>query len=88
MGFRANLKGNILSLLIGFSHDVSYKIPDGIKLWKIAIRFREMGEVDRILNADPSLSKGSTKYNIKTNFHSDYFFLKLIFKETPLNPNS
>jgi len=32
VGFRANLKGNILSLQIGFSHDVSYKIPDGIKL--------------------------------------------------------
>jgi len=32
VGFRANLKGNILSLQIGFSHDVSYKIPNGIKL--------------------------------------------------------
>ncbi len=32
VGFRANLKGNILNLQIGFSHDVSYKIPDGIKL--------------------------------------------------------
>ena len=32
VGFRANLKGNILSLQIGFSHDVSYEIPDGIKL--------------------------------------------------------
>ena len=32
VGFRANLKGNILSLQIGFSHDVSYKIPDGVKL--------------------------------------------------------
>ena len=32
VGFRANLKGNILSLQIGFSHDVSYKIPVGIKL--------------------------------------------------------
>ena len=32
VGFRANLKGNILSLQIGFSHDVSYKVPDGIKL--------------------------------------------------------
>ena len=31
VGFRANLKGNILNLQIGFSHDVSYKIPDGIK---------------------------------------------------------
>ena len=32
VGFRANLKGNILNLQIGFSHDVSYKVPDGIKL--------------------------------------------------------
>ena len=32
VGFRANLKGNILSLQIVFSHDVSYKIPDGKKL--------------------------------------------------------
>jgi len=32
VGFRANLKGNILNLQIGFSHDVSYKIPEGIKM--------------------------------------------------------
>ena len=32
LGFRANLKGTILNLQIGFSHDVSYKIPDGIKI--------------------------------------------------------
>tara|TARA_B100000029_G_C17401963_1_gene897401 strand:- start:466 stop:1005 length:540 start_codon:yes stop_codon:yes gene_type:complete len=32
VGFRANLKGNILNLQLGFSHDTSYKIPDGIKL--------------------------------------------------------
>ena len=32
VGFRANLKGNILNLQIGFSHDVSYTIPDGIKI--------------------------------------------------------
>ena len=32
VGFRANLKGNILNLQIGFSHDVSYEIPEGIKL--------------------------------------------------------
>ena len=32
VGFRANLKGNILNLQIGLSHDVSYKIPDGIKV--------------------------------------------------------
>ena len=32
VGFRANLKGNVLNLQIGYSHDVSYKIPEGIKL--------------------------------------------------------
>ena len=32
VGFRANLKGNILNLQIGFSHDVSYQIPENIKV--------------------------------------------------------
>ena len=32
VGFRANLKGNVLNLQIGFSHEVTYSIPDGIKL--------------------------------------------------------
>ena len=32
VGFRAILKGNLLNLQIGFSHDTSYKIPDGIKV--------------------------------------------------------
>ena len=32
VGFRANLKGNMLNLQLGFSHDTSYKIPEGIKL--------------------------------------------------------
>ena len=32
VGFRANLKGNVLNLQLGFSHDTSYKIPEGIKL--------------------------------------------------------
>ena len=32
VGFRANLKGNVLNLQIGFSHEVSYSIPDDIKL--------------------------------------------------------
>ena len=32
VGFRANLKGNILNLQLGFSHDVSYKIPEGVKI--------------------------------------------------------
>ena len=32
VGYRAILKGNILNLQLGFSHDISYKIPEGIKL--------------------------------------------------------
>ena len=32
VGFRAILKGNILELQIGFSHNVFYKIPEGIKV--------------------------------------------------------
>ena len=32
VGFRANLKGDILNLQLGFSHDSSYKIPQGIKV--------------------------------------------------------
>ena len=32
VGFRANLKGNVLNLQIGFSHDSSYIIPEEIKV--------------------------------------------------------
>ena len=35
VGFRANLKGNVLNLQIGLSHDASYKIPDGIKVFGV-----------------------------------------------------
>ena len=27
-----SLKGNILNLQLGFSHDTSYKIPEGVKI--------------------------------------------------------
>ena len=32
VGFRAALKGNLLNLQLGFSHDISYKVPENIKL--------------------------------------------------------
>ena len=32
VGLRAILKGNILNLQLGFSHDISYKIPEGVQL--------------------------------------------------------
>ena len=31
VGFRANVKGEVLNLQIGFSHDVNFKIPKEIK---------------------------------------------------------
>ena len=32
VGFRANLKGNILNLQLGFSHISTYRIPEGVKV--------------------------------------------------------
>ena len=32
VGFRAALKGNILNLQLGFSHDINFEIPDGVKI--------------------------------------------------------
>jgi large subunit ribosomal protein L6 len=32
VGFRANLKGNILNLQLGYSHEVTYEIPNTIKV--------------------------------------------------------
>jgi len=30
VGFKANLQGNILDLALGYSHEIKYKIPEGI----------------------------------------------------------
>ena len=32
VGFRANLKGELLNLQIGFSHDINFKIPKEVKI--------------------------------------------------------
>ena len=32
VGYRAALKGNILNLQLGFSHDINFDIPDGVKI--------------------------------------------------------
>ena len=32
VGYRATLKGSILNLQLGFSHDINFKIPDGVKI--------------------------------------------------------
>ena len=32
VGYRAALKGNVLNLQIGFSHDINFDIPEGVKI--------------------------------------------------------
>ena len=32
VGYRATLKGNIINLQLGFSHDINFDIPEGIKV--------------------------------------------------------
>ena len=32
VGYRASLKGNILSLQLGYSHDINFNIPEGVKI--------------------------------------------------------
>ena len=32
VGYRAQVKGRVLNLQLGFSHDIAYKIPEGVKL--------------------------------------------------------
>ena len=32
VGYRASLKGKVLNLQLGFSHDVNFNIPDGINI--------------------------------------------------------
>ena len=32
VGYRASLKGNVLNLQLGFSHDINFDIPDGVKI--------------------------------------------------------
>ena len=32
VGYRAALKGNVLNLQLGFSHDINFNIPDGVKI--------------------------------------------------------
>ena len=49
VGFRAILKGNMLSLQLGFSHDTSYKIPEGAKITL------EKGTIIKISSIDKEL---------------------------------
>ena len=32
VGLRANMKGSVLNMTLGFSHDVNYDVPEGVKV--------------------------------------------------------
>ena len=49
VGFRAMLKGNILNLQLGFSHDTSYKIPEGVKITLEKSTIIKISSVDKEL---------------------------------------
>ncbi len=49
VGFRANLKGEILNLQLGFSHDVNFKIPKEVKLTVEKQTIIKISGVDRDL---------------------------------------
>ena len=49
VGFRANLKGEILNLQLGFSHDINFKIPKEIKITVEKQTIIKIGGVDKEL---------------------------------------
>ena len=70
VGYRAVLKGNVLSLQLGFSHDISYTVPEKIKLTvekqtiiKISGNDKELvgkvaSEIKRLKPVEPYKGKG------------------------------
>ena len=59
VGFRAAVKGTVLNLQIGFSHDVNYTIPEGVKV------LVEKQTIIRISGSDKQLV-GSVEAKIKS----------------------
>ena len=64
VGFRANLKGEVLNLQIGFSHDVNFKIPKEIKI----IVEKDLFSLDMIKESTPKLL--FFEYFTSTSFHT------------------
>ena len=47
VGYRAALKGNILNLQLGFSHDINFNIPDGVKIQVEKQNFLKISGTDK-----------------------------------------
>ena len=50
VGFRANLKGDVLNLQLGFSHDTTYKIPEGVKVVVEKSTIIKISSIDKFLS--------------------------------------
>ena len=59
VGFRADLAGNKLTLKLGFSHDINYIVPEGIKLTVTDGGIRQAARRRRRLH-DPRLPQART----------------------------
>ena len=80
VGFRANLKGEILNLQIGFSHDVNFKIPKEIKIQVEKQTIIKISGVDKELvskiAADLKNLKPVEPYKAKGIKEKGQFFLR------------
>ena len=80
VGFRANLKGEILNLQIGFSHDVNFNIPKGIKIAVEKQTIIKISGVDKELvskiAADIKSLKPIEPYKAKGIKEKDQFVLR------------
>ena len=91
------LKGNLLSLQLGFSHDVSYKVPENIKLIvenKVISELKKPGrdpraqakilEFDSRLKSIADITVGMTLKGIVTNVTNFGAFINVGIKENGL----
>ena len=80
VGFRANLKGEVLNLQIGFSHDVNFKIPKEVKITVEKQTIIKINGVDKELvskiAADIKSLKPVEPYKAKGIKEKDQFILR------------
>tara|TARA_B100001057_G_scaffold428028_1_gene453165 strand:+ start:2709 stop:3251 length:543 start_codon:yes stop_codon:yes gene_type:complete len=80
VGFRANLKGEVLNLQLGFSHDVNFKIPKEIKISVEKQTIIKISGVDKELvskiSADIKNLKPVEPYKAKGIKEKDQFVLR------------
>ena len=81
VGFRAMLKGNVLNLQLGFSHDTTYELPQGVKLTVEKQTIIKISGIDNIvLTKLDVLDELNTKIgkviNIMPNVNNDNYIIK------------